>query len=244
MNKTVFITGATGDIGEALSLAFAKEGYCLGLHFYQNKEKRDKLASELDLLGATYFFYQGDLGQAGVGQKLIEQFLAEVGQIDVIVNNAGITRDMYLMKMDEKDFIEVIQANLTSAWQVSKGAVKAMMKARRGVILNMSSVVGLTGNIAQVNYAASKAGLIGMTKSLAQELAGRGIRVNAIAPGFIETKMTAKLPEDFKLTLKKEIPLGRYGQPNEIADLAVFLASDKASYITGQVISIDGGLYR
>lgn len=244
MKKTVFITGATGDIGEALTLAFANEGYHLGLHFYQNQEKKEKLAKVLDSIGVPYKFYQGDLGKEGVGQNLIEQFLADFGQVDVIINNAGITKDMYLMKMEENDFLDVIQANLTSSWQICKGAVKAMMKARKGVILNMSSVVGLTGNIAQSNYAASKSGMIGLTKSLAQELAGRGIRVNAIAPGFIETQMTAKLPEEYKEALKKEIPLGRYGKAHEIADLALFLASEKASYITGQVISIDGGLHR
>ena len=161
----------------------------------------------------------------------------------MLINNAGITKDSYLLKMSENDFIDVLQANLVSAWRTSKGVVKQMMKQRKGCIINMSSIIGLTGNVAQSNYSSSKSGMIGLTKSLAKELASRNIRVNAIAPGFIETQMTAKLPEEYRDKLKSEIPLGRYGQPEDIANLVLFLSSDQASYITGQVISIDGGLY-
>ena len=241
--KTVFITGATGDIGEAITLKFAQEGYALGLHYHKNEEKKEILKTKLEHLNATFYFYQGDLSQEGVGQKLLEDFITEVKQIDVLINNAGITKVSYLLKMSENDFIDVLQANLVSAWRTSKGVVKQMMKQRKGCIINMSSIIGLTGNVAQSNYSSSKSGMIGLTKSLAKELASRNIRVNAIAPGFIETQMTAKLPEEYRDKLKSEIPLGRYGQPEDIANLVLFLSSDQASYITGQVISIDGGLY-
>lgn len=240
--KVCLITGASGGIGSACALAFAKAGYDLVLHYSRSQAAAEELALSCRKLGATCLVLGFDVRDEVACEQAIQNIMEELKRIDVLINNAGVTKDQLFLRMPLSDFEEVIDINLKGAFVVSQAVVKRMLKARSGVILNMSSVVGLTGNAGQSNYAASKAGLIGFTKSLAKELASRTIRVNAIAPGFIETSMTAQLSETQQESLFERIPLRRFGQDYEVADLACFLASDQAAYITGQTIVIDGGL--
>jgi 3-oxoacyl-[acyl-carrier protein] reductase len=206
-------------------------------------EKVNSVADEFIKKGYQVSGYCGNLTDKNAAQQLIDKTIEVFGSIDVLVNNAGITRDNLLIRMDEDEWDNVMQANLKTAFLCTKAAVRIMMKKRKGSIINISSVVGLMGNAGQANYAASKAGMIGFTKSVAREFASRGITCNAIAPGFIETQMTDSLSPELKEAYLKTIPLGRYGTSSEVADLAIFLGSEKAQYITGQVINIDGGLY-
>jgi 3-oxoacyl-[acyl-carrier protein] reductase len=240
--KVCLITGASGGIGAACALSFAKAGYDLILHYSRSKESTEKLAKQCEALGAQTIVVGFDVRDEQACDEAIQTALTQFQRIDVLINNAGVTKDQLMLRMSLKDFEEVLDVNLKGSFIVSQAVLKPMMKARSGVILNMSSVVGLTGNAGQTNYAASKAGLIGFTKSLAKELASRSIRVNAIAPGFIETAMTALLTQDQQDQLAQRIPLKRFGQVDEVAQLACFLASDQAAYITGQTIVIDGGL--
>lgn len=237
--KVAIVTGASRGIGRAIASALAKEGYSLVLNYRSNREE---LQSFVDEIKANATLVQADIRKFDEAEKLVQEAVNAYGRLDLLVNNAGITKDTLLLRMGEEDFDAVTETNLKGTFNCSKHAAKIMFKQRSGVIINMSSVVGITGNMGQSNYAASKAGVIGFTKAVARELAPRGVRVNAIAPGFIATKMTDVIPEDIKKATLSRIPMGRFGLPEDVANLVVFLASDQSKYITGQVIQVDGGM--
>lgn len=237
-DKTVVVTGAAKGIGKAIALAFAKEGCNIVLNYHSNVS--EETIQEIEACGVKCLPIQGDVSDFEFAGSMIKQVKKEFGSIDVLVNNAGITRDMLLMRMSEEQFDSVINTNLKGAFNMIRHASSVMLKQRSGAIINMSSVVGVTGNVGQANYAASKAGIIGLTKATAKELAARGVTCNAIAPGFVETDMTAALSEDVQAQMLEVIPLKRCAQPEEIASAAVFLADH--SYITGQVLNVDGGM--
>ena len=244
-NKTVIVTGSTQGIGREIALKFGAEGANVivnGIDIPLQKELAETACAEIKKLGGNAEYILGDVSKTEDTDALIAFATEKFGSVDVIVNNAGITRDNLIMRMSEGDWDSVIDVNLKGAFNVIKSAVKTLMKQRNGVIINMASVSGVMGNAGQANYSASKAGLIGLTKSVAKELAARNIRCNAIAPGFIQTAMTDKLKDEVKNAYMESIPLKRFGQVEDIANLAVFLASEKAKYITGQVINVDGGL--
>lgn len=237
--KRVLITGASGGIGSAIAKEFAGEGYELVLHCHNNLNKLNDLKAELqDSLTYEPVLVTGDLSK----EDDVNAIVAKAGDIDVLVNNAGITRDRLLVTMKPEDFDTVIEANLRSVYLTTHAVLRGMIKRRWGRIINLASVSGIYGNAGQANYAASKAGIIGFSKSLAKEVAARNVTVNCIAPGMIETEMTAAIPEKAKEALLAEIPMKRMGRPEEIAYVASFLASEKASYITGAVIEADGGM--
>lgn len=236
--KTVIVTGGAKGIGKAIAIAFAKEGANIVLN-YRSTSPED-VVKEIESFGVKCLTVQADIGDFEQAKQLVYKAVEEFKTIDILVNNAGITKDNLLLKMSENDFDMVINTNLKGAFNMIKHTSKIMLKQKSGSIINMSSVVGLTGNIGQVNYSASKAGIIGMTFSTARELASRGITCNAIAPGFIETDMTDVLPDSIKENILNTIPLKRMGTTDEIASTAVFLAKNK--YITGQVITVDGGM--
>ena len=239
---TALVTGGSRGIGRAICMRLAADGYDIMLNYAGNTEKAEETAALCREKGVTVSLYRCDVSDNAAVEAMCKACIDTFGSIDVLVNNAGITRDGLLMRMSETDFDAVLDTNLKGTFLCIKHASRYMMKKRCGKIINLSSVVGLTGNAGQANYAASKAGVIGLTKSAAKELASRNITVNAIAPGFIETDMTEVLPDAVKDTLKAAIPLGRCGTPEDIADMASFLASDKANYITGQVFAVDGGM--
>lgn len=240
--KKVIVTGGTAGIGKAIALKFAEQGADVAI-FGTNLERGQKVASEIqDQTGQKAVFIAVDVSNTVKVQEAVDQVLESMGAIDILVNNAGIVRDGLLLRMSESDWDRVIEVNLKSVYNLSKAVLRPMMKAKKGKIINISSVIGLTGNAGQVNYAASKSGIIGVTKSLAKELASRNIFVNCIAPGFIETGMTGSLGDSLKEEILKGIPMKRIGKPEEIADTALFLASDGANYITGQVLPVDGGM--
>lgn len=241
--KTAVITGATRGIGKGIVEVFAKNGCNVAFTFASSVEKAKILENELAQFGVKAKGYQSDASDYEAAQKLVDDVLEEFGQIDIVVNNAGITRDNLLMRMSLEDYEEVIRVNLNSAFNLTKAVTKPMMKQRAGSIINMSSVVGRKGNAGQANYAASKAGLIGFSKSVALELGSRNIRCNVIAPGFIETEMTENLDPKAVEAWRAGIPLKRGGTPEDIANACLFLASDLSNYITGQVLSVDGGMY-
>lgn len=238
--RAAVITGAARGIGRAVAEAFAAEGADLAL--VTLKSPLDELAESLRARGARVEAFSGDVADAAFAKETVDRAMESFGKVDILVNNAGITRDGLLMRMSEEDFDEVIRVNLKGAFNMTKAAAARMVRARRGRIINVSSVVGQVGNAGQANYASSKAGLLGMTKSAARELAPRGITVNAVAPGFIETDMTAALPERAREEALKAIPLGRFGRAEDVAAAAVFLASEEAGYITGATISVNGGM--
>ncbi|MGP1501522.1 MAG: 3-oxoacyl-[acyl-carrier-protein] reductase [Bergeyella cardium] len=239
--KVAIITGATRGIGKGIAEVFAKEGAKIAFTYAGSVDKAQSLEKELSAL-TKIKGYQSDASDFDAAQKLVDEVLTEFGQIDIVVNNAGITRDNLLLRMGKEDWDTIIKVNLDSVFNLTKAVIKPMMKAKSGAIINMTSVVGVKGNAGQANYAASKAGVIGFTKSVALELGSRNIRCNAIAPGFIETEMTAVLDEKVVQGWRDAIPLKRGGQPEDIANACVFLASDKSSYITGQVLNVDGGM--
>jgi len=241
-NKTVLITGASRGIGKAIALAFAKDGMNVVINYNHSKDKAESLVKEIENLGVKALAVQADVSDFEQAKTLVEKALETFGQIDALVNNSGITKDNLMLRMKEEDFDQVINVNLKGTWNMCKHITKHFLKSKAGSIINISSVVGLIGNPGQSNYVASKAGIIGLTKSLAKEFGSRNITVNAIAPGFIETEMTEKLSDDIKDYYLKQIPLNRLGQPEDIADLCIFLASEKARYITGQTISVNGGM--
>lgn len=240
--KVAIITGASRGIGSGIAKVFAEQGANVAFTYSSSVESAMVLENELNALGVKAKGYQSNAADFNEAQKLVDDVLAEFGTVDVLINNAGITKDNLLMRMSEEDFDKVIDINLKSVFNMTKAVQKIMLKNRKGSIVNMSSVVGVKGNAGQANYAASKAGMNGFTKSIALELGSRNIRCNAIAPGFIETEMTAKLNEDVVKGWRDAIPLKRGGTPEDVANVCVFLASDMSAYVTGQVINVDGGM--
>lgn len=241
-NKVALITGATRGIGKGIALTFAKNGAHVAFTYVSSDEKARALETELQSLGVKAKGYKSDAGDFKAADDLVTAVVNDFGTIDVLVNNAGITRDTLLMRMSEQQWDEVLNANLKSVFNMVKAVQRPMLKARKGSIINMSSVVGVKGNAGQSNYAASKAGIIGFTKSIALELGSRNIRSNAIAPGFIETEMTGALDEKVIQQWRDAIPLKRGGSTEDVANLTLFLASDMSSYITGQCINVCGGM--
>ncbi|HLO92197.1 MAG: 3-oxoacyl-[acyl-carrier-protein] reductase [Chloroflexota bacterium] len=241
--KIALITGGARGIGKAIALAYAAEGANVAFSDLKYDEVAEALEKEIESFGVKAKGYASDASSFEGSEELINKVVEEFGRIDVLVNNAGITRDNLLMRMTEADWDLVIKVNLKSIFNMTKAVQRIMLKQRFGSIINMSSVVGLDGNAGQSNYSASKAGLIGFTKSIAMELGSRNIRCNAIAPGYIETDMTAKLPEEVRKEWAEKIPLRRGGKPEDVANVAVFLGSELSSYVTGQVISVCGGMH-
>jgi len=242
MDKCALITGATRGIGKQIAITLAKQGYNIALNYRKENEELENTKKEIEKIGVQVLAVKGDVANFENCENFVKQVIERFGQIDVLVNNAGITKDMLLMRMKKEDFEQVIDTNLVGTFNVTKNVVPYMMKARSGRIINISSVVGISGNAGQTNYSASKAGIIGFTKSLAKEIASRNILVNAVAPGFIETNMTDVLKDDVKQEIVKNIPLKRMGTTQDVANVVKFLASDDSSYITGQVINVDGGM--
>ena len=242
MEKSALITGATRGIGKQIAITLAKQGYNIALNYRKENEELENTKKEIEEIGVQVLAVKGDVANFEECENFVKQVIERFGQIDVLVNNAGITKDMLLMRMKKEDFEQVIDTNLVGTFNVTKNVVPYMMKARSGRIINISSVVGISGNAGQTNYSASKAGIIGFSKSLAKEIASRNILVNAVAPGFIETNMTDVLKDDVKQEIAKNIPLRRMGTTQDVANVVKFLASDDSSYITGQVINVDGGM--
>jgi 3-oxoacyl-[acyl-carrier protein] reductase len=240
--KVALITGGARGIGKALALKFAAEGALVAISDLRFDDNMQTTLDEIAALGAKTKGYASNAASYVDSEQLAENVLAEFGRLDILVNNAGITKDNLLMRMNEEDWDAVMAVNLKSVFNLTKAVQRIMLKQKSGSIINMSSVVGVNGNAGQSNYAASKAGMIGFTKSIAQELGSRSIRCNAIAPGFIETEMTHKLPDDVRKQWINTIPLRRGGKPEDVANVAVFLASDLSLYVTGQVISVCGGM--
>lgn len=240
--KTALVTGASRGIGEAIAKRLAESGANIAFTYLSSAEKAMALENALHATGVKAIGYKSDASSFTEAEKLVGNVLMEFQTIDIVVNNAGITRDNLLLRMTEQQWDDIMTTNLKSLFNISKNVIKPMMKQRSGSIINLSSIVGMTGNAGQTNYAASKAGVIGFTKSLAKELGSRNIRCNAIAPGFIETDMTHGISDEMKEQFKKNIPLGRYGAADEVAKVVLFLASDLSSYVNGQVISVCGGL--
>ena len=241
-NKTAIITGATRGIGRGIAVEFANQGANVAFTYSSSVDAAKALEDELNALGIKAKGYRSNAAEFGTAQELAKEIRKEFDSIDILVNNAGITKDNLLMRISEDDFDKVIDVNLKSVFNMTKAVIRPMMKQRSGSIINMSSVVGLKGNAGQSNYAASKSGILGFSKSVALELGSRNIRSNVIAPGFIETEMTGKLDEATVQTWRDAIPLKRGGTPKDIANACVFLASDLSSYITGQTLSVDGGM--
>ncbi len=239
--KVALITGSTRGIGKAIAVAFAKEGATVVITG-RNKETAEIVAENIkNEFSVDAYGFQLDL--SGDIKNVWKDIEKSVGKVDILVNNAGITKDTLFIRMKEKDWEDVLNVNLTGTFKITQLAVKGMIKKKWGRVINITSIVGFTGNIGQVNYSTTKAGLVGFTKSLAKELAPRNITVNAVAPGFIETDMTDVLPTEIKENYLKQIPLGRFGQPEDVANVVLFLASEKASYITGETIHVNGGMY-
>lgn len=240
--KVALITGGTRGIGKSIVMAYAAHGAAIAFTYMQSAQMASQIEEELAQLGVKVKSYASDASNFEASEKLVQQVVADFGKIDILVNNAGITRDGLLMRMNEQQWDDVMAVNLKSAFNMSRSVAPLMMKQRSGSIINISSVVGLMGNIGQANYSASKAGMIGLTKSVAKELGARGIRCNAIAPGFIETEMTDNASQASRRLWLEMVPMRRGGRPEEVANVAVFLASDMASYVSGQVVSCCGGL--
>ena len=242
-DKAVLVTGGSRGIGAAVAVEFAKKGANVDLNYAGSLQAAEDTQKIIEGYGVNCKIYQADVSDYNQVEEMIKKAEADFEGIDILVNNAGITRDTLFMRMNEEDWDKVIATNLKGVYNCSKAIIRDMIKRKKGKIINITSVVALSGNIGQTNYAASKAGVIGFTKSLAQELASRNIQVNSVAPGYIETSMTEAIPENIKEELIKKIPAGRIGKPEDVAKTVVFLASEDADYITGQVLSVNGGLY-
>lgn len=241
-NKIALITGATRGIGKQIAITLAENGFDIVLNYRKENEDLENTKMEIEKLGRKCVAVKGDVSSYEDCENFVKEVIAQYGKIDVLVNNAGITKDNLLMRMKREDFEDVLNVNLVGTFNVTKNVIPYMMKERNGRIINISSVVGIAGNAGQTNYSASKAGIIGFTKSLAKEVASRNILVNAVAPGFIETNMTDVLKDEIKENIAKNIPLKRMGNAKDVANLVNFLASNESSYITGQVINVDGGM--
>lgn len=241
--KNAIITGGSRGIGKGIAEVFAKHGANVAFTYNSSAQAAEDLAKELEQLGVKAIAYKSNAASFSEAQELVDKVNEDFGGIDILINNAGITKDNLLMRMSEEDFDKVIEVNLKSIFNMTKAVQRTMLKQRSGSIINMSSVVGVTGNAGQANYAASKAGIIGFSKSMAQELGSRNIRTNVIAPGFIETEMTEKLDEKTVQGWRDAIPLKRGGSPEDIANACVYLGSDLSSYVTGQIIHVDGGMH-
>lgn len=240
--KVALVTGAGRGIGREIAKTLAKEGAAVIINYNGSKERAEEVKGAIESEGGQASLYQCNVSDFAACEAMAKDIIREYGHVDILVNNAGITRDGLIMKMKEEDFDAVLDINLKGTFNTLRHFSRQMLKQKSGRIINISSVSGILGNAGQANYAASKAGVIGLTKTMARELASRGITVNAVAPGFVDTEMTKVLPDEVKKEACRQIPLGRFGQPSEIADMVAFLASEKAAYITGQVISVDGGM--
>ncbi len=240
--KTALVTGASRGIGREIALTLGRRGANVVINYSRDEKGAEKVLQELEQIGSEGLIIKADVTSVQDVNAMVKEVLDKYERIDILVNNAGITRDSLLVRMKEEDWDSVLDTNLKGVFNCTKGVARHMMRARQGSIINISSVIGITGNVGQSNYAAAKAGIIGFSKSMAKELAPRGIRVNAIAPGFIDTDMTAVLNDKIKQSILSNIPLNRYGKPEEIAQVVAFLASEQSSYITGQVINVDGGM--
>ena len=241
-NKVALITGATRGIGKEIALELAENGFDIAINYRSEKDVNDEVKNEIEKNGVRCKFVKADVSDFEQCESMVKDTIEKFGRIDVLVNNAGITRDGLIMRMKKEDFESVIDVNLTGTFNVTRNVIPYMIKQRSGRIISLSSVVGVAGNAGQTNYSASKAGIIGFTKSLAKEVASRNILVNAVAPGFIDTDMTKVLSDSVKEGIHAQIPLRRMGTPREVAKVVKFLSSDDSSYITGQVINIDGGM--
>ncbi|HDF0690303.1 3-oxoacyl-[acyl-carrier-protein] reductase [Staphylococcus aureus] len=243
MTKSALVTGASRGIGRSIALQLAEEGYNVAANYAGSKEKAEAVVEEIKAKGVDSFAIQANVADADEVKAMIKEVVSQFGSLDVLVNNAGITRDNLLMRMKEQEWDDVIDTNLKGVFNCIQKATPQMLRQRSGAIINLSSVVGAVGNPGQANYVATKAGVIGLTKSAARELASRGITVNAVAPGFIVSDMTDALSDELKEQMLTQIPLARFGQDTDIANTVAFLASDKAKYITGQTIHVNGGMY-
>ncbi|MFJ7824986.1 3-oxoacyl-[acyl-carrier-protein] reductase [Psychrobacillus sp. NPDC096623] len=241
--KSAIVTGASRGIGKDIALFLAKEGAKVAVNYSGSKDRAEAVVEEIKAAGGEAFAIQANVDQADDVQNLISSTLEQFGSVDILVNNAGITRDNLLMRMKEQEWDDVLNTNLKGVFLCTKAVTRQMMKQRAGRIINITSIVGVSGNAGQANYVAAKAGVIGLTKSSAKELASRNITVNSVAPGFITTDMTDALPEDIKNQMLSQIPLAKFGNPEDIAKAVAFLASDDANYITGQTLHVNGGMY-
>ena len=242
MDKVAFITGATRGIGKQIAITFAQNGYDIAINYRTENDDLKNTKEEIEKYNVNFLAVQGDVSNFEDCERFTQEIIEKYGKIDVLVNNAGITKDTLIMRMKKEDFENVIDVNLVGTFNVTKNVIPHMIKAHSGRIVNISSVVGISGNAGQTNYAASKAGIIGFTKSLAKEVGSRGVLVNAVAPGFIQTQMTQVLKDDIKEEIAKNIPLKRMGTVRDVANVVKFLASEESSYVTGQVIQVDGGM--
>lgn len=241
-NKVAVVTGASRGIGKAIALSLAGQGANVVVNYAGNEEKANEVVNQIQSLGRDAFAFKADVSNQKEVQEMVKETIEKFGSIDILVNNAGITKDNLLMRMKENEWDDVMNINLKGVFNCTKAVTRQMMKQRSGRIINVSSIVGISGNPGQANYVAAKAGVIGLTKSSAKELASRNITVNAVAPGFITTDMTDKLSEEVQEEMLKAIPLARFGEPEDISGVVTFLASEKSGYITGQTINIDGGM--
>ncbi|MEK5324696.1 3-oxoacyl-[acyl-carrier-protein] reductase [Aeribacillus sp. FSL M8-0254] len=240
--KTALVTGGSRGIGRAIAIDLAKNGADVAVNYSGNEEKANEVVEEIESLGRKAFAIRANVANADEVNSMVNEVIERFGRLDILVNNAGITKDNLLMRMKESEWDDVININLKGVFNCTKAVTRQMMKQRSGRIINIASIVGIAGNAGQANYVAAKAGIIGLTKTTAKELAGRNITVNAVAPGFISTDMTDQLPEQIRNEMLKQIPLGRFGEPNDIANMVTFIASDKSSYMTGQTLCLDGGM--